>query len=252
MPSLSIIVICKNEQQHIAACLESVKFADEIIVLDSGSTDETVCIAKKYTDKVFQQPWLGFGEQKNAALDKATGDWVLSIDCDERVTPELAQSIQRAIAASSDAVGFMVRRRSTIFGHTVRFGDWSRDRVVRLFLRSHARFSPDQVHERVLLQGACAALQGWLEHQPFASMHAMVETMNRYSDLSVAGSGGSSRPIGLAFVRACWTFLRGYFFKGGVLDGAAGLLVAFSTAEGTFWRHAKRWEHRRANSKQLS
>jgi glycosyltransferase involved in cell wall biosynthesis len=246
MPSLSVIIICRDEADQIARCLESVRFADEIVVLDSGSTDGTTDVARRHTPHVFHQPWLGFGPQKNAAIDRCTGEWVLAIDCDEHVDPTLADAVRTAIAGASGHAGFRVRRRSTLLGRPVRFGDWMRDRPLRLFRRDAGRFSDDAVHERLLLQGSEGLLPGILHHHPFQSLHAMVETMNRYSDLSADMPGRTGSPPAVALLRAIGAFVRGYVLKGGFLDGAAGLLVAVGTAEGTFWRHVKRWERRRS------
>lgn len=245
MPRLSVIIICRDEAHQIARCLESVRFADEIVVLDSGSTDDTVAVARRFTPHVFHQPWLGFGPQKNAAIDRATGDWVLAIDCDEWVSEALSIAIRGAMDAPARHAGFRLRRQSTLLGRPVRFGDWMRDRPLRLFRRGAGRFSDDAVHERLMLDGPEGLLHGTLHHHPFHSMHAMVETMNRYSDLSAQMPGRQGSPPPLALLRAVGAFMRGYVLKGGFLDGWAGLLVAVGTAEGTFWRHVKRWSRNR-------
>ncbi|MFZ4696713.1 MAG: glycosyltransferase family 2 protein [Phycisphaerales bacterium] len=245
MPTLSAILICKNEAANIEACLQSVSFCDEIVVVDSGSIDGTQHIARRFTEKVFEQSWLGFGPQKNVALDHATGDWVFSIDCDERVTPALRDAVLQAVKQDGSHAAFAVTRCNTFLGRTIRFGDWRNDTPVRLFRRNAGRFSPDPVHERVLVQGTTGALSGVLQHHPFDSLHAMVDTMQRYSDLSAQMPGKRGAPPPLALLRAIFAFIRGYLLKGGFLDGYAGLLIAFGTAEGTFWRHAKRWERAR-------
>jgi glycosyltransferase involved in cell wall biosynthesis len=245
MPTLSAILICKNEAANIEACLQSVSFCDEIVVVDSGSIDGTQHIARRFTEKVFEQSWLGFGPQKNVALDHATGDWVFSIDCDERVTPALRDAVLQAVKQGGAHAAFAVTRRNAFLGRTIRFGDWRNDTPVRLFRRNAGRFSPDPVHERVLVQGSIGALSGVLQHHPFDSLHAMVDTMQRYSDLSAQMPGKRGAPPPLALLRAIFAFIRGYLLKGGILDGYAGLLIAFGTAEGTFWRHAKRWERAR-------
>jgi glycosyltransferase involved in cell wall biosynthesis len=245
MPTLSAILICKNEAANIEACLQSVSFCDEIVVVDSGSIDGTQHIARRFTEKVFEQSWLGFGPQKNVALDHATGDWVFSIDCDERVTPALRDAVLQAVKHGGAHAAFAVTRCNTFLGRTIRFGDWRNDTPVRLFRRNAGRFSPDPVHERVLVQGSIGALSGMLQHHPFDSLHAMVDTMQRYSDLSAQMPGKRGAPPPLALLRAIFAFIRGYLLKGGILDGYAGLLIAFGTAEGTFWRHAKRWERAR-------
>jgi glycosyltransferase involved in cell wall biosynthesis len=246
MARLSVIVIARNEAAHIGACLESVRWAHEIVVLDSGSTDDTVATARRFTPLVFEQAWLGFGPQKNAAIERTTGDWILAIDCDERVTPELARAIERAVAQPGAHAAFRLQRRSTLLGHPVRFGDWMRDRPLRLFRRDAGRYTADPVHERLQVQGAVGMLPGTLEHHPFDTLHDMVETMNRYSDLSAQGDAPAGSPPWLALLRGVGAFVRGYLLKGGWLDGHAGLLVAMGTAEGTFWRHVKRWQRRRA------
>jgi glycosyltransferase involved in cell wall biosynthesis len=245
MPTLSAILICKNEAANIEACLQSVSFCDEIVVVDSGSIDGTQHIARRFTEKVFEQSWLGFGPQKNVALDHATGDWVFSIDCDERVTPTLRDAVLQAVKQGGSHAAFAVTRCNTFLGRTIRFGDWRNDAPIRLFRRDAGRFSPDPVHERVLVQGSIGALRGVLQHHPFDSLHAMVDTMQRYSDLSAQMPGKRGAPPPLALLRAIFAFIRGYLLKGGFLDGYAGLLIAFGTAEGTFWRHAKRWERAR-------
>ena len=245
MSTLSAILICKNEATNIEACLQSVSFCDEIVVVDSGSIDGTQHIARRFTERVFEQSRLGFGPQKNDALDHATGDWVFSIDCDERVTPALRDAVLQAVKQGGSHAAFAVTRRNTFLGRTIRFGDWRNDTPVRLFRRDAGRFSPDPVHERVLVQGSTGALAGVLQHHPFDSLHAMVDTMQRYSDLSAQMPGKRGAPPPLALLRAIFAFIRGYLLKGGFLDGYAGLLIAFGTAEGTFWRHAKRWERAR-------
>ena len=157
----------------------------------------------------------------------------------------------QAVKQGGSHAAFAVTRRNTFLGRTIRFGDWRNDTPVRLFRRDAGRFSPDPVHERVLVQGSTGALTGVLQHHPFDSLHAMVDTMQRYSDLSAQMPGKRGAPPPLALLRAIFAFIRGYLLKGGFLDGYAGLLIAFGTAEGTFWRHAKRWErareHRAAN-----
>ena len=242
-PQLSVIVITKNEAPRIDACLASVAFADEWIVVDSESSDDTAERARRAGAQVFSCPdWPGFGAQKQRALDRASGRWVLAIDADERVTPELAASIQRAVAAGEGGpVAYELSRLSRFDGRWIRHGDWYPDRVLRLFRRDNARFSADRVHERVIAEGSTARLDGELLHETMPTLDDAIAKMNRYSSESAAERAAQGQRGGLAAAigHAAWAFLRGYVVKRGFLDGAAGLALAVYVAEGTFWRYLK-------------
>ena len=242
-PHLSVIVITKNEASRIDACLASVAFADEWIVVDSESSDDTAERARRVGAQVFSFPdWPGFGAQKQRALDRATGQWVLAIDADERVTPGLAVSIQRAVAAGeAGPVGYELSRLSRFDGRWIRHGDWYPDRVLRLFRRDKARYSADRVHERVLAEGPTGRLDGELLHETMPTLDDALAKMNRYSSESAAERAARGQRGGLAAAigHAGWAFLRGYVVKRGFLDGAAGLALAVYVAEGTFWRYLK-------------
>ncbi|MGZ5008247.1 MAG: glycosyltransferase family 2 protein, partial [Methylobacter sp.] len=149
---LSAVIITKNEAGHIARCLESISWADEIIVLDSGSEDDTVAICRRYTDKVYQTDWPGFGIQKQRAVDKAGGDWILSIDADEVVSPELRLEIENALRQERYN-GYEIPRLSSYCGRQMRHGGWWPDHVLRLFRRDCGRFTDAVVHERIIVQG---------------------------------------------------------------------------------------------------
>lgn len=240
--SLSIIIITKNEAERIDACLQSVAWADEIIVLDSGSTDNTVEKCQQYTDKIFITDWPGFGPQKNRALEKASGDWVFSIDADEHMTPLLADEIRRVITANAyDA--YVVPRLSSYCGKTLKHGDWRNDHCLRLFRRGRAHFSNDSVHEKLLLNpdARTAQLKNSLHHQTFTSLQQMLEKMNSYSSLSASAkyAAGKRASLATAIGHGLWTFLRGYVLKGGFLDGREGFMLAVSNAEGTYYRYLK-------------
>lgn len=242
--SLSIIVITRNEAHNIDACLASVAFADEWVVVDSGSSDATCEIAAARGARVLSFPdWPGFGPQKNRALDAATGDWVFSIDADERVTPELAAQIRVAMTQAGGPTAYTVSRLSSFCGTWMRHGDWYPDLVVRLFRRDHARFTSDLVHEHVVADGPTGALSGHLLHDSMPSLESCLDKMNRYSsgralDRHRAGHAGG---FGKALAHGAWAFLRSYVFKRGFLDGRMGFVVAFSIAEGTYYRYLKMW-----------
>jgi glycosyltransferase involved in cell wall biosynthesis len=241
-PTLSVILITKNESANIDACLASVAFADEWIVVDSNSTDDTRERARAFGASVAEtDDWPGFGAQKQRALDRATGRWVLAIDADERVTPELAASIRRAIAADAGPGAYELSRLSRFDGRWIRHGDWHPDRVLRLFRRGHARFSPDRVHERVVADVSVGRLDGELLHQTMPTLADALAKMNRYSSDSAAQkvAAGKRGSLGAAIGHAAWAFLRGYVVRRGFLDGAAGFTLAVYGAEGTFWRYLK-------------
>lgn len=238
---LSVAVITKNEAHCIAACLTAVGFADEIIVLDSGSTDDTLAIAAAHGAQVHTSAdWPGFGPQKNRALALTSGDWVLSLDADEIVTPELAAAIRQAVSpdAAQDIAGYWIKRRSLYCGQLIRFGDWRNDRVLRLFRRAAGRFSDDVVHERVICDGRIATLHGYLRHDSMTSYAELREKTERYARLGAEklrarGKGG----LYSACTHAAWNWLRGYLLRGGFLDGRAGWLIASQNARGTFLRY---------------
>ena len=178
---LSVIIIVKNEADVIERCLESIKFADEIIILDSGSNDNTVELCKAYTPHVFRTDWQGFGIQKQRALEKATGDWVLSIDADEEISTPLQAEIQQALQSNVD--GFEIPRQSRYCGKVIQHGGWSPDYVLRLFKRKKGKFSPDLVHERVLVIGVIKKLTHNIKHEAFVSPDEVLNKINTYSRL---------------------------------------------------------------------
>lgn len=238
-PTLSVTVITKNEAHRIERCLRSVDFAAERIVLDSGSSDDTVAIARRCGARVESSPdWPGFGPQKNRALDLARGDWVLSIDADEEVTPALRESILAAVRRDGGPDAYWITRSSSFCGKPIRHGDWRNDRVLRLFRRTRARFTDDPVHERVDCPPPHGALAGLLLHDSVDSMADAVEKTERYARLGAEklrarGRGG----LASALLHAAWTFLRGYLVRLGFLDGLAGLSIAALNARGTFMRY---------------
>lgn len=239
--SLSVIVITKNEAAHIGACLDSVAFADEIIVVDSGSTDDTCEIAaSRGALIVCTEDWPGFGQQKNRALDLATKDWVLSIDADERVTSELAQAIQRELTAPG-ADAYKIARLSNFGGRWIRHSGWWPDHVLRLFRRGTARFKDVAVHESVVPQSPAQVLDGHFLHYPYASLEVFIAKINHYSTeaaLLMHQQGRSSSVLG-ACAHALWTFVRHYLLRRGFLDGWQGFVLAGMAATGSYYRYVK-------------
>lgn len=238
---LSVIIITLNEAAHIGDCLDSVAFADEWIVVDSGSTDATCEIARSKGATVVQtDDWPGFGPQKNRALDLASGEWVLSIDADERVTPELAQAIQAVLEAPAHDA-YEVARLSSFCGRWIRHSGWWPDPVLRLFRRGAARFSDALVHERVLPQGSTGRLDAHFLHYPYPDLESLLGKVNRYSTDGAAMMHARGRRTGVAGIigHSVWTFIRIYILRRGFLDGPEGFILAAVGAAGSFFRYAK-------------
>jgi glycosyltransferase involved in cell wall biosynthesis len=239
--TLSVTIIVKNEAQHVQRCLESVTWADEIIILDSGSTDNTVEICKQYTDKVFETDWPGFGIQKNRALEKVSSDWVLSIDADEWLSDDLIKEIQQTIASPSGNV-FSIPRRTQYFGEWIYHGDVGKDRVARLFKKDTAKFTNDIVHES-LDTGShqVGQLQYFLYHDSYNSVEALMDRMNQYTTLSakIRYEKGKSSSLFKAITHGLWAFIKSYILRAGFLDGRIGFIVAVSSAESSYYRYLK-------------
>ncbi len=242
MPRLSAIIITKNEALNIAGCLDSVAFADERIVVDSGSTDDTVAIAEGKGARVETHPFSGFGAQKNFALSLARGDWVVAIDADERVTPALAAAMQHAMA-QPDADGYEMPRLSSFCGRFMKHSGWYPDYVLRLFRRERARFSDDLVHERVICQGAVARLNEPLLHVPVIRLEDALSRVDRYSTANAEMLVSAGRRVSFmsGIARGLYAFIKTYFLRGGFLDGREGFLLAVANAEGTYYKYMKAW-----------
>ncbi len=249
LANLSVIIIAKNESKSLEDCLRSVAWAAERIVLDGGSSDDTVAIAQRLGARVeMAADWPGFGPQKNRVLSYASAPWVLSLDADERVTPDLAAEIQRLIVSADARPWYRMPRSSSYCGRTLRRGGWWPDYVTRLFRRGAARFSQDQVHERLIPevgQGAMplGTLQHPLLHATYSTLEEVLDKANRYSSLGARQDFAKGRRAGLAQAlgHGAWAFFRTYVLRGGLLEGGHGFLLAVSNAHTTFYRYAKLW-----------
>jgi glycosyltransferase involved in cell wall biosynthesis len=247
MTELSAIVITKNEAANIGACLDSLTFCDERIVVDCGSTDATVEIAQQKGARVEFHEWRGFGPQKNYALSLATGTWVLSLDADERVTNELATAIKSAIATPS-ADAWEVLRLSSFCGRQMRHSGWYPDYVLRLFRRGAARFDEVLVHERIIYHGVIKRLQPPLLHYPVRRLEDALSRLNRYSTAKSQMLVESGRRVGFmtGIGHGLFSFLRAYVLRLGFLDGAEGFLLAVANAENSYYPYMKAWLATRA------
>jgi glycosyltransferase involved in cell wall biosynthesis len=239
---LSVIVIAKNEEDNLGRCLESVKWADEIIVLDSGSTDRTVEIAKEHTEHVHLTDWQGYGVQKQRALSHATGDWVLNLDADETVNETLKEEILRVMKAEQ-ADAYRIPIRMVFYGKTLRYSS-SPKRHVRLFKREGARYSNDLVHEKVLLAGGrqVAQIQAPIVHNSFRDLTHALYKVNRYSSYSAKVRRSEHKPkpsLLKVLFGTSWMFFRCFVLQRGFLDGQEGFVLAVLNAQGTLYRGLK-------------
>ncbi len=253
MPTLSVILITRNEEANLADCLASLEgIAQQIVVVDTNSSDRTLDIAKSYGAVIAQpQDWPGFGPQKNRALDLATGEWVLSLDADERLTPALKSEIVTAIHHSAHVDCFAIPRLSWYCGRFIRHSGWNPDYVDRLFQRGSARFSDDLVHERLLPSGQVAKLENPMLHYSFMNYSQVLQKIDRYSTASAEqafAKGKTSTPL-KAVLHGAWSFFRTYFLRAGFLDGPQGFTLAMSNAQGTYYRYVKLWHLIREASK---
>lgn len=238
---LSVAIIARNEERDLPACLASVAFADEIVVVDHASSDRTVQIACERGARVVETAdWPGFGVQKNRAVDACTGEWILSLDADERVTLALRAEIERTLAQPRFDV-YEMPRRSTYCGRFMRHGGWHPDYVRRLFKRGAARFSDAAVHESLLTDRPVGRLHEPIVHYSVRTIEDAIAKMNRYSSDSAAALAARGEAPGLAsaIVHGLAAFLRTYVLKLGFLDGRRGFLLAVSNAEGSYYRYVK-------------
>ncbi|HEY3929998.1 MAG TPA: glycosyltransferase family 2 protein [Candidatus Koribacter sp.] len=250
---LSVVIITRNEEANIARTLASVvDLADEVILLDSGSTDHTLDVAKTFGPKVkiFQEDWKGFARQKNSAISKATGDWILSLDADEEVSPLLSREIVEALRPKDEspqpiAQAFSIPRKNFFLGRWIKRGGFYPDRKIRLVKKEFAVFEDRAVHEDMKIDGPIVNLRGALLHHAYPTLTSYIEHMNRYSSLG-AEMAVSSGKRGFSFfnilVRPQATFIYNYFFRLGFLDGREGLLLHRYHAMYVSWKYAKIWE----------
>jgi glycosyltransferase involved in cell wall biosynthesis len=241
---LSVVVITLNEEARLRACLESVAWADEIVVVDAESEDKTIQIAREFTEQVVVRPWPGFATQKNFGLDLARGDWILSLDADEEVSPELREEIARILADPAAGDGYALPRKNIYWGRWVRHGGLYPDWQTRLFRRGRARFVERDVHESVRVAGRVGRLRGALLHRSYRDMADFLARADRYSTLAAQEWVRSGRPARARdlVLRPVGRFLGMYVLRLGCLDGWRGLLLATLYAYYVGMRAAKIFE----------
>lgn len=243
--SISVTIITYNEEANISAALESVKWASEIIVVDSGSTDNTTTLARQFTKNVITNPWPGYALQKQFATEQATNDWILSIDADEQVTPSLAKEIQKVINDPNNQYdGFYISRQNYYLKKAIYHSGWAPDYQLRLYRRTKGHWKGNFVHESVTLDGKAGKLQAKLDHYSIQSLSAHHERLNRYTTLAaneLSSRGKSVKTVDL-LIRPIMAGFRSYIWRLGILDGVAGIIIAYFAAYYVFLKYAKAWE----------
>jgi len=247
--TLSVAIITKNEEANLARTLASVRWADEIVIVDCGSTDRTSEIAREFGAKFFVEDWKGFGAQKNSAIAKCSGDWLLSLDADEEVSTELTKEIHALLIGHPAHDAYFLPRRNFFLGRWMRHGGYYPDPKLRLFLRGAAQFEVRAVHETIQHEGPVGHLHGDLLHHAYPTLDSYIEHMNRYSALGATQAvarGKTSRSIFAflwnVFVIPIATFKYNYFLRLGFLDGGEGLLLHLYHSVYVSWKYAKAWE----------
>jgi len=241
---LTVTVITRDESANIAAALESVAWADEVLVVDSESADDTVQIAKRFTDRVVVRAWPGYVDQKNYAASLAANDWILSLDADERVTTALAEEIRRLLGGEPPNAGYRIPRVTWHLGRWIRTTDWYPDYQLRLYDRRRAQWTGQYVHEGVTVNGSVANLGSDLQHLPFRDISEHLETIDRYSTHAARQMYETGRRATATdlVIHPPLAFLRNYIAKGGIGDGAPGLIISAMNAYYVFLKFAKLWE----------
>jgi glycosyltransferase involved in cell wall biosynthesis len=245
-PKISVAIIVKNEADRIARLLNSVGFADEIVVVDSGSSDDTVAVCENRGARVIYHQWAGYIAQKQFAMQQATSEWILSLDADEEISDALAEEIQYSLdTAAFDVCGFSMPRLSRYLGRWIRHGGWYPDRKVRLVRRGKAAWGGIDPHDKLEVDGKVVPLSGPIFHYVYRSISDQVATINSFSDIYAEQHG----PAGNLFILAgaahlIGKFLECYLWKIGFLDGIPGFIIAINSAWYVFLKHAKAWELR--------
>ncbi|MBP1766184.1 MAG: waaE [Candidatus Aminicenantes bacterium] len=239
---ISAVIITYNEERRLEEALKSLAgVVSEVVVVDCHSTDETVKIARRFTDRVFERAWTNFADQKNFANGKALHPWILSLDADERVSPELREELLRLRSTDPHVDAFSIPRQVYYLGRWVRHSGWYPDRKIRLFRKARARWEGEYVHERLAVEGRTAELQGAIHHFTYRNIHEHLARINTFSDLGAQKLYARKKKARLYHLMCLpfFRFVRAYFWKLGFLDGFPGLVISVLTAHAVFVRYAK-------------
>ena len=240
MSTISAVIITKNEEANLPGCLESVRWADEIIVIDSDSTDRTVEIAKAFGATVYQVEWQGFGHAKGFGMEKTASEWIFSIDADERITPDLAAEIREAVKSGKYS-GYYLPRRTNFLGRWIRYSRWHPDYVLRLFQKSKGSFSSSLVHEKAAVDGPVGKLHNSILHYSYPDIETYFRKFDRYTALGAEElhRNGKKFSAGILVLKSMAAFLRHYVTGAGFLDGVEGFLIASFSALGVMTKYIK-------------
>lgn len=248
MPPVSVVIITQNEADNIRNALESVQWADDIIVVDSGSTDDTIQIAKQFTDRIVSHKWTGYGAQKNYGASLATHDWILSLDADEQLSSALTEEIHSLLENEPTVRGYRMPRVTHYLGQWIRTTDWYPDYQLRLYDRRVARWSDHLVHESVSVNGPIEYLRSELEHFAYRNVSQHLATIDRYTTLAaqqMLNNGRQAHTLDLVLHPLC-AFLRNYIARGGFRSGSVGIIVSLLNSYYVFLKFAKLWEAQRS------
>jgi len=244
---ISACITTYNEEENVRRCIESIKWADEIIVVDSFSTDNTLKICREYTDKVYQHKWLGYIGQKNLIKDMAQGPWILFIDADEELSPALQKQILNEFESgnSLNYAGYAFPRKVWFLNRWIKHGDWYPDIKLRLFRKDKGKCGGQEPHDKTIVDGPVKTLTGEMYHYTYNDIAEQIATVNRFSSITADGWYKEKKRFLLAnlIFRPFLRFIRGYFLKLGFLDGTAGFIIAYISSFGVFAKNAKLWEH---------
>jgi glycosyltransferase involved in cell wall biosynthesis len=241
---VTAIVLTRDVEDRIRRCLESVRWADEILVVDSESRDRTVEICREFTDRIFQRPYPGYARQQNFALDHATHDWVFLVDSEEEVPPELAKEVRATLDAGPGHEGYFLYRDNYFFGRRIRHAGWGTDRVMRLFRKSQGRFAEKNVHPAVEIEGTRGWLKQRIRHEPYPTLEEYMEKFGRYTLWGARDAFEKGRRAGVweVFFHPVWRFFKMYLIRLGILEGPHGLVLSILAAMSVFVKYARLWE----------
>ncbi len=244
MNKISAVIITKNEEHNIRRCLKSISWADEVVVLDTGSEDRTKAICEEMGARIYDSEWLGFGPTKRKAVGLANYDWILSLDADEQVSEELQIKIKKILKEGTDYAGFKIKEQTFYLGQKIKYSGWNNEYHLRLFNKKYGNFNERTVHESVEMEGEIGRLEEVIWHYSIPSITIHVFKMNHYTDMAAKDLFEKSRKSTpyYAFFRALWAFFRMYVIKLGILDGKYGFVLAINSAYYVFLKYSKVWE----------